>query len=643
MSADAILTEFSDVEPFQIEDVTIIPRQLILKSPRGESNVEPKVMALLVTLAERELDVWTRAELIDRIWGIEFGGDESLTRAVHGLRKALGEPHGLRVVIKTLPKVGYRLDADVSPLVEPQASAAAATAEPEPAPPKAPAPATIAEKNHFTGSLSRRELFLAGGVAAVAASAIGLRLVSGGGDAGLFQTRNSLVILPFSNGIGDIAFDYLASGISEEIRHGLSRNQALSVVARRSSEAIKRRELSSSDIAEEFGVSLILDGRLTRSGDSVRLSTELIEAQSGITRWSEVYDAPSERLLAIQTAVSGQVSREVSEDLTDEAVLTLGLPTNPAAFDIYLRAKDQLAKTVTPDDALAALDVLEQAITLDPNFALAQTTKARWLSWVSGAGSDATAASAYLQEALSSAERALDLAPSLADTHSTLGWVRFFSALDVAGAADPFEQSIALAPNDAVILARYAPYIALVGQAEKARRTIQNAVLLDPLNPGIHRTAAMIHYYGGRPDQALSSIAELQNLQPNASVSQYWKGRAELGLQQAELAIETCESEPNLDAKLSCQGIGYARAGDPEQAYAALAELNQEYGDKAAYQQAQILAALGEDDAAMEALSLAWQKRDAGLVSLKVDTVFDRLRDREDFLYLLKSIGFGTD
>ncbi len=652
MSVDPILMEFSDIAPFQMEDVAIIPRQLLIQSPRGETNVEPKVMALLVTLAERARDVWTRGELIDRIWGIEFGGDESLTRAVHGLRKALGEPHGLRAAVKTLPKVGYRLDADILPMAEPSRPSPEAShveTVTEQRPTLMPAPiqdiprSPIADSSASPSLLSRRGLLLAGGVAAVAASAVGLRFLSGGGGQPLPQISNSLVILPFGNETNDPALDYLASGISEEIRHGLSRNQALSVVARRSSEAIKRRDLSASEIALEFGASLILDGRLTKSGDRVRLSAELIETQSGVSRWSEVYDAPIERLLSIQSAVSGQVSREMSKGLSDEAVLALGLPTNPAAFDIYLRAKDQLTKITGPDDALVALDVLEQAITFDPNFALAHTTKARWLSWVSSADYDAEASARYLQEALAAAERALELEPALAETHSTLGWVRFFSALDVAGAAEPFEQSIALAPNDAVILARYAPYIAQVGQEEKARRSIQNAVLLDPLNPGIHRIAAMIHYYGDRPDQALNSISELQRLQPNAVVSQYWYGRAQLALGQTQAAIEACDSEPNLDAKLSCQGIGYAQAGDTGSAYSILDQLNAEYGDKAAYQRAQILAALGNDDDALEALSLAWQERDAGLVSLKVDTVFRRLRDREEFLYLLKSIGFDNN
>jgi TolB-like protein/DNA-binding winged helix-turn-helix (wHTH) protein len=301
MSADPLLTEFSDVAPFQIEDVGIIPRQLLIKSPRGETNVEPKVMALLVTLAERERDVWTRGELIDRIWGIEFGGDESLTRAVHGLRKALAEPHGLRTAVKTLPKVGYRLDADIIPIVE-QAQDSTKEAAPvvglkhrpgeTPISPKDTVPAPTESHLGSPTMLNRRRVILAGGVAAVAASAIGVRFFMGAGTSTLPQFSNSLVILPFENATGDAAFDYLASGISGEIRHGLSRNQALSVLARRSSEAIKRHNLDASQIAEEFGPSLILDGRLTQSGGKVRLSTELIDAQTGVSRWSEVVLPP---------------------------------------------------------------------------------------------------------------------------------------------------------------------------------------------------------------------------------------------------------------------------------------------------------------------------------------------------------------
>lgn len=649
MSIDPSIAEFSRVAPFRIGSVDVIPRQLLLKSALGETRVEPKVMALLVTLSERGRDTWTRAELIDRIWGTEFGGDESLTRAVHGLRKAFTEPHGVRNAVKTLPKVGYRLDLDVKRL------RAVDVSEPSSPDPEGRPSANVQEKVQEeegleaiastgetpSGILSRRSLIFASGIAALGIGALGARSFLGRATLPP-QISNNLIVLPFSNETGDHALNYVASGISGEIRHSLSRNQALRVLARRSSEAIKRRDLTALEIAQEFGRPFILDGRTTLGGAALSLSVELIEAQTGITRWSEVYNAPIDQLLAVQSTITGRVSKEISEDFTNDAVLALGLPTNPAAFEIYLRAQDQLAQIRSPEDALLALSVLDRAIELDPNFALAHTTKGRWLSWVSGAENDETRAALYLNDALAAAEQGLALEPDLADTNSTLGWVRFFSALDVSGAQEPYERSIALAPNDARILARYAPYIAMVGDEERARLTIESALLLDPLNPGVHRIAAMVNYYAGRSEQALSSIEELLKLQPNAVVAQYWKGRAQIAIGDPARAIETCELEPNLDAKLSCQGVAYAKADDVLGANGAIEALSEEYGDKAAYQQAQILASQGRDDQAMQALQKAWQKRDPGLVSLKVDTVFENLRARQDYLRLLESIGFDT-
>ena len=645
MDSDPNITEFSRIESFLVEDVQIVPRQLLLKSPRGETSVEPKVMALLVTLAERESDTWTRTELIDKIWGTEFGGDESLTRAVYGLRKALSEPHGLQKAIKTLPKVGYRLDARVTrnlgKPVKQAANQPDVTEVPGPLSKPDPSATNITTDTSRSVLFDRRRLLMAGGAAALAGSVLGLRQILRAPNSAPVA-RNSLVVLPFVNDTGDQELDYLASGVSGEIRHSLSRNQALNILARRSSEAIKKDNLSLEDISEEFGSAFILDGRLTRTSGQLRLSTELIESQTGVNRWSDTFDAPKERLPTLQSAVTGEVTREITRDIDADIIADLGLPTNPAAFDIYLRAKAQWQVSFTAEAALVAVRIMDGAIELDPDFALAHTSKAFWLAWASSSVDDEGLSSRYLQEALASAKMAVELESELADAHSALGWVRCFSALDIAGAAQPFKRSLELAPNDAVILARYTYYIVMTGAMEDAQRTIQTAILLDPLNPSVHRTAAMIHYYAGQPELTLASADEIMKIQKNSVTAQYWKGRAHIKMGDAKIGIEACELSPNADERLPCQGIGYARLGQADAAYEAIDTLKQVYGEKAAYQQAQIYAALGEDDNAIEALQLAWDKRDAGLVSLKVDPVFTSLRNRQEFLYLLQSIGFDT-
>lgn len=455
-------------------------------------------------------------------------------------------------------------------------------------------------------------------------------------------SNNSIVVLSFSNLSGDTDYDYIPLGISAELRGALMRNAALRVVAKRTSEAIQNQDLDAPAIAKKLGVSFILDGNLSAVDGVLNLSLELIDGITGFSRWAQTYTADRDQLLVQQEIMLTQILRTITQDLGEHDHRDIGAPSNPSAFDQYLRGLDGWRKAATPADARQALTYFDEAVRLDPAFAAAHAQRGSILSWVSSATADSDASAQLLKDAQSAAKQAVSYGPDLPVAHSTLGWVEFFSAINIEAAAAPFERAREIGSGDASILGSYAMYAALSGKSERAKDAIERAIRLDPINPYMHNTQAIVHYYAGEFDLARESAATALEIDQNVGVVRFWAGMSEIESDASEAALETCELEPNKDAKYTCKAIALARLDRGVEARDYLDRLTDEYGTGASFQRAQILAQLGELDGAMTALNTAWETRDAGLIAAYAEPMLDPLRERDDFSRLLSEIGFDS-
>ena len=490
------------------------------------------------------------------------------------------------------------------------------------------------------GSFSRRTLLL-GGAVMVAAGGLGVSAIRRFGGASRLA-GNGVVVFPFTNLSGDAALDYVSAGVSVELRSALMRNATLRVVAQRSSEALQAGAVDAVSIARELGVSFIIDGSLHRGGDQMRISTELIDGKTGFSQWSKTFVAPENNLLLVQSEIVNGLTRSMSDAFQPDGDADIGMPTNPAAYDAYLRGLDKWRSAADPDDGRAALALFDEAVGLDENFAIAHAFRGLILSWLSSASADKSISTVLLREALAAGRRAIELGPDLADGHSTLGWVEFFSAVNVEGAAAPFEQSRELGRGNASVLARYATYACLVGKGAAAESAVQRALDLDPLNPHMHSTAAIVHYYSGAYADALESARATLRLDNDFGIVRFWAGMAEIQLGRGVDALSTCNGEPNLDAQYTCAAIAHLREGQVELAMGRMEALEAEYGEAASYQRAQILAQKGDLDLAMAALKRAEELKDAGLIAAYADPMLSPLKAREDFSTLLKRLGFDS-
>ena len=242
--------------------------------------------------------------------------------------------------------------------------------------------------------------------------------------------------------------------------------------------------------------------------------------------------------------------------------------------------------------------------------------------------------------AIAAAERAIAIAPDLADAHSTLGYTLFQGRLDARAARAPFERSMQTGSGEATVLARYAQYSARCGRAAEARAAIRRATPLDPLNPLIFRAAGSIEYAARDYQASIGPTRRALEMNPRLSRAHAAVGDALSMLGQPEEARTEYRAEPVPDFALAGLAIVERSLGRPAEADQAYRRLVADIGDRALYQQAQVLAQRGDLDAAVQRLEEARRLGDSGLIYARNDPFLDPVRSDQRFTHLLQGIGF---
>ena len=493
------------------------------------------------------------------------------------------------------------------------------------------APAVPASKG-----ASRRTLLL-GGTAAVA-------LAAGGGawfawDRGLIggPPALSIAVLPFRNLSGDKAQDYFSDGLTEEVRLALTRISALEVLASTSSQQANEDNGDARAIARKLRVGYLLTGSVQRSGDVVRIATDLIDGRNGFSRWSQSVDRKLTDIFAVQSEIARTVAQAMSVEVATVEPAPGGTHV-AAAYEQYLRGRAlfNLARDEASDrEALADYDL---AIAADPRFALAHAARSRSLSAIAGEYAKADQLRAIYADAIASAHRAIELAPDLADGHLALGYATFTGRLDVRGAWPSYQKAYELGHGDADVVLFYALYCSRAGRGAEAREAIQRAVMLDPLNPRAFRAQGSVAYAGRRYADALPPLHRALQLNPKMTYAHALAGSALLGLGRAADSLKEFEAEPEAQFRLSGLAIVHHRLGDRAAAEKAFAQLQSEVGDSALYQQAEVLAQWGDGLKALALLERARQVGDSGLIYLWSDPLLDPLRSTPQFGLFLNQL-----
>jgi TolB-like protein len=460
-------------------------------------------------------------------------------------------------------------------------------------------------------------------------------------------SANSVAVLPFVNLSGDPDEDYFSDGLSEELRATLARNLELQVMAQASSARFRDRNEDAATIASKLGVAFLLDGTVRRSGNILRITADLIEGETGFSRWSQTFDRVMQDVFAIQseiavTVANALVARVAEADAggANVPMLAPGSTRSVAAYDAYLRGRALYDLSADETSERAALAQFDAAIAADPGYAAAHAARARSLTAIANQYGEVAELAALYGDAIAAANRAIELAPDYAEAYSTLGFTLFQGRLDARAARKPFERSRELGPGEATVMARYAQYSARIGRESDASEAIGRALLLDPLNPLIYRAAGSIAYAARNYAASIPHAERALAMNPRMSRAHAAIGDALLMLGRFPEASEEYALEPVEDFRLTGQAIVEHRRGNQAAARAAQERLVKDLADRVLYQQAQIHAQWDERDRAIAKLEQARRVGDSGLVYLRNDPLLDPLRAIPRFVELLRSIGF---
>lgn len=489
----------------------------------------------------------------------------------------------------------------------------------------------------ITSPQSRRGVLIAGGAAAViAAGGGGWFLWDEVGRDGGAQNL-SIAVLPFKNLNGDPNEAYFSDGLTDEIRNALTRIASLRVLAGTSTEAASEDKKEPKAIAGELGVQFLLGGSVQRAGDSVRIATDLIDGHSGFTSWSD----SSVRKLTDIFAVQSDIARTVAEAMSIKVATTIPAPggtMNVQAYEHFLqgRALFNLAKDEATDRT--ALADFELAIAEDPNFALAHAARSRSLAALAAEHASADQLKPLYDQAIAAARRSIQLAPTLAEGNLALGYALFAGRLDVAGARPFYDRAYQLGKGNADIALFYALYCSRAGLPSRATEAVQQATALDPLNSRAFRAQGSVAYAARRYSEALPPLRHALALNPKMTFAHFLAGCALLALGRVDEARKEFAAEPETQFSLTGLAIVDRKLGNAAAADKSFAELIQNRGDSALYQQAEVLAQWGRIDDALRTLERARQIGDSGLIYVATDPLLDPLRKEPRFASFIKAL-----
>ena len=492
-------------------------------------------------------------------------------------------------------------------------------------------------------ALSRRALIGGGSaVLAIGAAVAGWKLL---GPSAALAHSNGVAVLPFLNLSGDDNQAYFSEGISEQIRSTLSRNSKLLVIAPTSISAVAKDGIADAkEVAKRLGVAYVLSGKVRRSGDQLRITATLTDGATGASPWNADFPRTMSDVFALQDEIADAVAAALAAQTTTGGKRAPGGPggtQNLKAYDAYLRGNAFYALRSGEAVYRAALAQYDIAVEQDSEYAAALAARALTLTVITNSYGRASEFKAAYDDAVSTARRAVQLAPQLAIAHATLGHVLVRSKLDLRGAAGPFDTARKLGIGDAMVQSMCAIFAAETGQLAQAEEAIARGVKLDPLNAGTLRIASFSANCARNWPLAIERARKALSLNPQIDGAHCRIGDALIQQGKYAEAKREYALEPGSLERFTGEAIAAARSGDTAGIKIATDKLLHEFGDAATYQQAQIAAQSGQVDLAMSKLLQAREIGDVGLALAYTDPMLDPLKGRPDYSQLLTDLGFG--
>src|SRR5213595_2623711 len=456
-------------------------------------------------------------------------------------------------------------------------------------------------------------------------------------------SAKSIAVLPFVNMSAVKNDEYLSDGMTEELINVLSKVPGLRVPGRTSCFAFKGK--NEEDIFHKVGdqlhVGTVLEGSMRKAGDKLRVTAQLINVSDGYHLWSKDYDGDVKDILNFQSNVAEQVVQALQVKLGGEGTRVLAKkPTeNPEAHRLYLLGRYEFAK-YTQTGWNNAIRYYEQALKLDPNYALAYCGLADNYAYM---GSVVMPEKEAIAKEKEFAQKALELDPELAEAHMSLA-LTLVADYDWRNGLKEFDRALELNPNLAFAYELQAWTVNGLGRFDEAIAKTRKAVELDPLNPFFQMSLSFYQYWARQYDDAIVQARKTLEMDPNSAISHVLLGLSFLKKGDTAGAIAELEKSKAPDPGAWYQGfLGYAYAisGDRAKAEEALRELEElakrQYVSPTAF--ATIYLGLGQKEKCLDWLEKAYEQQDSACWYLKIDQIYDSVRNEPRFQAILKKAG----
>ena len=414
----------------------------------------------------------------------------------------------------------------------------------------------------------------------------------------------------------------------------------MKVIARSSSFRYKGKEVDPQEVANALGVEAILTGRVLQRGDNLLISVELVNARDKTQVWGEQYNRKATDLLAVQSEISREIAEKLRLKLTnaEQRQLAKRETANPQAYELVLKGLFYRRKGGT-ENQKKAIEYYQQAIAIDPTYALAYAELSNTYTFLAGNALDPKE---FTPKAEGAARRALELDESLAEAHLALANIKL-NAWDWATAEREYQRAIELNPNLARAHSRYSAYLSVMGRHEQAIAETKRAREVDPLSPGINANVGWILIFARQYDQAIEALKKTLELDRNYDLTHSYLGYAYTAKGMYAEAIAAYQQAikaggDTTEAQIYL-GAAYAKAGEREKAQAILKRLQTSKEYVSPGELAILYASLGEREQAFASLEKAYAAHDLQLQYLGVDPAYDSLRGDPRFQDLLRRVG----
>jgi serine/threonine-protein kinase len=456
----------------------------------------------------------------------------------------------------------------------------------------------------------------------------------------------SIAVLPLDNYSGDSTQEYFAEGMTDELTAALATISQLRVTSRGSAMQFQGKSRPPTpQIAKTLDVDAVVEGSVSRSGDKVRITAQLIDARADRHLWAKSFEGNSSDVLALQSELASAIAREINVRLTEseQSRLAAAASVNPEAHDAYLKGR-YFFNRPSDENLQKAIAQFEEAVKLSPAFAPAYSGLSDAYLWA-GYNEGFITASAAKPKAKAAAEKAVQLDSSSAEGHTSLAVFKLFYEFDWSGCEREFRRAIALNPNYGFAHDQFGMALAFTGRFDESIAESRRAAELDPLSPQVLVDATMPFLFKKDLTAAKELARKAAELDPTYFFPVMIQGWSELEPGHFREAIPSLEKATTMDAPpfvTAYLAYAYGAAGDRKSAMAKLDALKKmaKDGQVLPFNLALVYLGLGDHARALDNLERAHSADSQMLAWLGRDSMFDPLRSEPRFVALLKKLNF---